>query len=61
MVLTNQERFGKGMELLRAGLAPFMEREFQTAVDAGTVRIDVNQHPIGTPPRIAINMWISLR
>jgi hypothetical protein len=40
MVLTNQERFGKGMELLRGGLAPFMKREFQTAVKAGTVRMD---------------------
>lgn len=31
MTLTNQERGGKGMELLRAGLAPFVEREIQTA------------------------------
>jgi hypothetical protein len=28
MVITNQERVGKAMELLRAGLAPFIEREF---------------------------------
>ena len=28
MALTNQERVGKAMELLRAGLAPFVEREF---------------------------------
>ncbi|MCC7194161.1 MAG: DUF499 domain-containing protein [Gemmatimonadaceae bacterium] len=28
MAITNQERVGKAMELLRAGLAPFAEREF---------------------------------
>lgn len=27
MALTNQERVGKAMELLRAGLVPFVERE----------------------------------
>ena len=29
MAITNQERVGKAMELLRAGLAPFVEREFE--------------------------------
>lgn len=28
MAITNQERIGKAMELLRAGFAPFAEREF---------------------------------
>ena len=28
MAITNQERVGKAMDLLRAGLAPFVEREF---------------------------------
>jgi predicted AAA+ superfamily ATPase len=28
MAITNQERIGKAMDLLRAGLAPFVEREF---------------------------------
>jgi hypothetical protein len=28
VAITNQERVGKAMELLRAGLAPFVEREF---------------------------------
>ena len=28
MAITNQERVGKAMELLRVGLAPFVEREF---------------------------------
>jgi predicted AAA+ superfamily ATPase len=40
MAMTNQERVGKGMELLRTGLAPFVEREVHAAVKAGTVRMD---------------------
>ena len=40
MAMTNQERVGKAMDLLRAGLAPFVEREVQSAVKAGTVRMD---------------------
>ena len=37
MAITNQERVGKAMELLRAGLAPFVEREFKSQYkdDAG--------------------------
>lgn len=30
MAITNQERVGKAMELLRAGLAPFVAREFES-------------------------------
>ena len=30
MAITNQERVGKAMELLRAGLAPFADREFKS-------------------------------
>jgi hypothetical protein len=30
MAMTNQDRVGKAMELLRAGLAPFVEREFKS-------------------------------
>lgn len=30
MAITNQERVGKAMELLRAGLAPFVEREMKS-------------------------------
>ncbi len=40
MAITNHERVGKAMELLRVGLAPFVEREVQAAVKAGTVRMD---------------------
>jgi predicted AAA+ superfamily ATPase len=34
MAITNQERVGKAMELLRAGLAPFVEREFKSQYKA---------------------------
>ena len=30
MAITNQERVGKAMDLLRAGLAPFVDREFKS-------------------------------
>jgi hypothetical protein len=30
MAITNQERVGKAMELLRTGIAPFIEREFKS-------------------------------
>ncbi len=40
MVITNQERVGKGLELLRAGLAPYVEREVQEAVRAGAVNME---------------------
>ncbi len=38
--MTNQERVGKGLELLRAGLAPYVEREVEEAVRAGTVNME---------------------
>jgi predicted AAA+ superfamily ATPase len=57
MAITNQERVGKGMDLLRSGLAPFVEREVQAAAKAGSVRMDavrrfaedpmLGQKPIG--------------
>jgi hypothetical protein len=34
VAITNQERVGKAMELLRAGLAPFVEREFKSQHEA---------------------------
>ena len=40
MAITNQERVGKAMDLLRAGLAPFVDREIQSAVKGGSVRMD---------------------
>ena len=57
MATTNQERVGKAMELLREGIAPYVEREVQAAVKAGSVRMDairrfaddpmLGQKPIG--------------
>jgi hypothetical protein len=29
MAITNHERFGKALELLKTGLAPFIERELR--------------------------------
>jgi predicted AAA+ superfamily ATPase len=40
MAITNHERVGKTMELLRAGLAPFVVRELQAADKTGAVRMD---------------------
>ncbi len=40
MALTNQERVGKGLELLRQGLGPFLEREVSARVKAGTLTVD---------------------
>ena len=37
MAVTNHERVGKGLELLRAGLGPFVERELKQAVQAGNL------------------------
>ena len=35
MAITNHERVGKGLELLRLGLAPFVERELKTQYQQG--------------------------
>lgn len=40
MATTNQERVGKAMDLLRAGLAPFVEREVRSAVNARSISMD---------------------
>lgn len=40
MAITNQDRVAKTLELLRAGLTPFVDREIQAAVKAGSVRMD---------------------
>ncbi|MCZ7626028.1 MAG: hypothetical protein M5R38_09645 [Candidatus Methylomirabilis sp.] len=37
MAITNQERVGKAMELVRQGLAPFAEREFKNLHTAQAV------------------------
>ena len=40
MAATNHERVNKALELLRSGLAPFVQREVTAKVKAGTVRMD---------------------
>ena len=41
MALTNQERVGKALDLLKAGLAPFIEREINTALKNGAAVMSV--------------------
>lgn len=40
MAITNHERIGKGLELLKAGLGPFVEREVMEAAKSGGVHMD---------------------
>ncbi len=40
MAITNQERVGKAIDLLRSGLAPFVEREIQSAIKSTVVRME---------------------
>lgn len=39
MAITNHERIGKALELLKAGLAPFVERELGAAIKANTLTL----------------------
>src|SRR5690606_32705300 len=41
MAITNQERVGKALELLKAGLGPFVEREIHEAVKRRTVSMEI--------------------
>ena len=41
MAITNHERVGKGMESLRQGLAPFVDRELHSRVETGAVHMEV--------------------
>ena len=55
MATTNHERVGKALELLKAGLGPFVDREIQGAVkaqrvDAATLRRFVDDPQIGNRP-----------
>ena len=40
MAITNQERVAKALELLKAGLAPFVEREIRAAANAGSINME---------------------
>lgn len=37
MAITNHERVGKALEVLKTGLGPFVEREIQSAIKSGTL------------------------
>lgn len=39
MALTNHERVGKSLEFLKAGLAPFVEREIKSAIETNSISI----------------------
>jgi hypothetical protein len=39
MAITNQDRVGKALELLKAGLAPFVDREVMAAVKTNSVQM----------------------
>jgi len=40
MAITNHERVGKALEYLKAGLAPFVEREIKAAIEQNSVSLD---------------------
>ena len=49
MAITNQERVGKALELLKAGLGPFVERELQDKIKAGGVHMDTVRRFVDDP------------
>ena len=56
MAITNQDRVGKAMDLLRAGLAPFVEREFKSQHQAQAAKALL----LGTFTRCVIPNWRAL-
>ena len=51
MATTNHERVGKTLELLKAGLGPFVDREIQGAIKAQRVSADALR-PFADDPQI---------
>ena len=49
MAITNQERVGKALELLKDGLGPFVERELQDKIKAGGVHMDTIRRFVDDP------------
>ena len=49
MAITNQERVGKALKLLKAGLGPFVEREMQGKIKAGGVHMDTIRRFVDDP------------
>ena len=65
MAVTNHERVGKGLELLRAGLGPFVERELKHAVQAGSLtgyrRDEIADDPMFRRPSTEWDVAVVLR
>ena len=65
MAVTNHERVGKGLELLRAGLGPFVERELKHAVQAGNLsgyrRKEIADDPMFRRPSTEWDVAVVLR
>ena len=49
MALTNYERVGKALTLLKAGLGPFVEREIHAAIKANNVDITILKRFVENP------------
>jgi len=52
MAISNQERVGKALELLRTGLGPFVEREVQDRIRQGSIRMDT-LHRFAEDPKLS--------
>lgn len=52
MAISNQERVGKALELLRTGLGPFVEREVQDRIRQGSIHMDT-LHRFAEDPKLA--------
>ena len=65
MAVTNHERVGKGLELLRAGLGPFVERELKHSVQAGNLsgyrRREIADDPMFRRPSTEWDVAVVLR
>lgn len=59
MAVTNQERVGRALDLLNAGLAAFVEREIDAAVKAGAARMDTIRRFAEAPmlAKKAVSEW----
>jgi hypothetical protein len=59
MAITNQDRVGKALELLKAGLAPFVDREIMAAVKTNSVQMATVQRYAEDPilSKKPISQW----
>ena len=59
MAITNQDRVGKALELLKAGLAPFVDREVMAAVKTNSVQMATVQRYAEDPilSKKPISQW----